>query len=231
MNSTLIDIRELEGNVAKIALDLGREFGEFGVTRDLIYDHAWQWIYDHAAVIEAAGEKYGDQWRKYVAGTLRADCRYASVVLKGRFTGIPHWITFHYTLPAIEQALYSVFREDGWLDAPLPVNSQVAPHARLPAPAGDWVTTLADVSSAVSKLSREDQRFLLRKYGIEMRTSQLSALYEVDDRAIYETQRLILNRVHNLLGGPGPRRMCNSDCTHPRREPGVLYGDPQLGAA
>lgn len=112
---------------------------------------------------------------------------------------------FWYEVGDLKTLLPSVLDPEAWLNPPQYDGEQRS--QRTPAEGNNWVTTLADVSSAFSKLDADDQLMLLDFHKYDRRNKDLAQFHEVTEATMSYRHTQALKRLQKHLGGPKPKPM------------------------
>lgn len=132
--------------------------------------------------------------------TLIDDCWYSTEVLKGFGRGSGQ-----------RGLLHLVFEQDAWLNPEVASDDPGVRTKKDPAEGGNWLATLADVSAALDKLSRNDPEahsLLVLHYKQQYTYDEIGAAMQpaVSRASVSRKIDRAVRKLQDLLGGPEPRK-------------------------
>lgn len=161
-------------------------------------DHGQRQVF---TAMRNACRKYAIRQRALARGdeTQIDDCWYSTELLKGFGRGVGQ-----------RGLLHLIFDQDAWLNPESAGEDAGVRTKKDPAEGNNWLATLADVSSALDKLSREDPdawSVLVLHYKQGFTYDEIGASMEPVVSKVTVSRRIdrAVRKVQDLLGGPQPR--------------------------
>lgn len=182
---------------------VARRYRRYTTTQDLVQE-AWVWAMEHPRKLAEflKEEEAGEQVRRL----RNALCSHLDKIgrrEKAHTLGYEPDDEFFYTLPALRDLLPEVYGHVDWTS--FAVNdSEVRPTGD-PAEGGNRMAELSDVSAALGRLAKDDQRILFLRFGAGDSVDDIAKHLQIDVGAANMRVDRALRRLQDGLGGPPPR--------------------------
>lgn len=209
----------LYGIAERVAGSVQRSFPM--LEREDLQQEALMWAVAHPGKLkEYLGIEDEERCSKMIAGAMRNDCKDAAVKQRATLRGdFMQEDDVFYPLDALKGTgrssgkrglLHHVYDTNSWTNPEKPEAG--TPRAkRDPAEGGNWLATLADVSSALDRLGRENPEaadLIEAHYRNELTYEAIGAMLypPVSRETVSKRLDRAIRKVQEILGGPKPRK-------------------------
>lgn len=200
---------DLSPVIDSIAAEYARRYSQYGLDREDLSQSAWLWLYEHPRKCAEFFENGTEQGVKLIARTLRNELHDVGEDAKAQHLGYSRDDIVYYTKAYVKSLLPSMFDEEAWLHPEQGDGERRAPSD--PATGGNWITTLADISRAYDRLSKEDRDLLAAFHRDEYSNKLLSEMFDISEQTMSYRHDRAIGRLVKHLGGPKPRPQHGSD--------------------
>lgn len=195
--------------VAQVANEFARKFHGFGADNHDFGQEFLVWMVKNEDMLVRQFEELGDErFDRYLARCLRNEASDYGLDIKAQALGYERQDLYFYSIGEVKVLLDCVFDRKKWLEPP---QSDGSRSAKRPAEGNNWVTTLADVADAFSKLKLEDQELLRDHHERGWNNRELAKLSGVSESVQSYRHGAACKRLLDKLGGPAPKPMRRSE--------------------
>jgi DNA-directed RNA polymerase specialized sigma24 family protein len=174
------------------------------IARVDLFQEAWVWRLEHPQKLaDIRGEGEEEDRVRRLRGALCSHMDRVARRYKALALGYEPEDEFFYSLPALRDRLECAYGTADWLTG-RGEEPEVKPTTD-PAEGGNRVAEMADVTSALSRLSKVDQRLLYLRFGVGDAFETIAANLAVEPEAAKKRVNRALSRLQQELGGPPPR--------------------------
>jgi DNA-directed RNA polymerase specialized sigma24 family protein len=172
------------------------------VERDDIYQEIQVWIASHEEKIEEWLED-GDHGKNKLHRAMRnAGLKYCQEE-KARVLGYKVDDLYYYDLGKIRDTLGCIWDEEAWTSPPQPVEEAKVKHKAV-SEGNNYVTTLSDISRAVSQLPKGDQLVLKWFFHDGYSADEIAVTLSSSRSAVESRVHRLVVRLQRMLGGERP---------------------------
>jgi RNA polymerase sigma factor (sigma-70 family) len=193
---------DIAANAAHIANYLRRSYPM--VEREDILQEIWLWVYSKPEKVEEYQDGTEHGRNKLLKAMRNAGIRFCQVE-KARILGYRPEDNYYYELGLIRDVLTLIWDEEAWVSPPSVIEQTKVKH-RSVSEGNNYVTTLADVSSAVKTLTLDEQRLLREHYYEGLTTAEMAENRGLSVSAIDSKLGRVVRKVQRRLGGERPQR-------------------------
>lgn len=150
-------------------------------------------------------ENDSDGYHRVLSAVLYDEGSYYARRERDAANGGSHDDHFFYTKGMIANLLPSVYSEKAWVSGPERNGARNSTKVRDVKPlneGNDWIATLADISRALSRIPREDQRTLFDRYALKTTLREQADRDDVPLSTLNYRVDAALKRLWRELGGP-----------------------------
>lgn len=182
---------------------VARRYRRYTTTQDLIQE-AWVWVLDRPKKLaEIMAEEEESERTRRLRNVL---CNHLDQVArreKAHALGYEPADEFFYPLGALRDLLPGCYGHVDWTS--FSVNDLEIRPTGDPAEGGNRVAELSDISQALGRLAKDDQRLLFLRFGAGDTIADIATEFSVEEGAANMRVDRALRRLQQEMGGPAPR--------------------------
>ena len=195
---------EHEDIINSVSQQYGARGHRYGADHDDIRQELSMWIFLHLAKLKHKAEELQESFDGWLSMTLRNLAKDHLSKLSAQAGGRDTGDQYYYSVGELKVLLPSIFDPDARMNPPK-FNGEDR-SKRDPAHGNNWLTTLADVSSAYNKLDLEDQNLLALFHRDGWRNKDLAATWDLTEAQMSWRHQQACERLLDHLGGPRPKK-------------------------
>lgn len=186
-----------EVNIA--AMGAKRRFSEY-VTFEDVEQVLWEWVMKSPKkIMRWHQEKDSDGFLHILGAVLYDEANYFGRKAKADLLGYKLGDEFYYTKGMLQKLLPSVYNRSEWSDPPKWAKTEGGGRSgKALNEGGGWMTTLADISRALSRLPKAEQRLLFERFALRREYEDLGGAASTSHGRVDAA----VSRLLDVLGGP-----------------------------
>jgi hypothetical protein len=193
----------IEDEVEAASARAGRRFAGF-VTADDVKQVLWEWVLAAPKKIARWHDEKDNEGFLHILGAVLYDeANYFGRKARADQLGYRLGDEFYYTKGMLRSLLPSVYNKSEWSDPPKWAKSESSGRSgKALNEGGGWMATMADISRALSRIPKADQRVLFERYALGVKFAAQAADDGVSVSAQHGRDEAALKRLFYELGGP-----------------------------
>lgn len=183
-----------------------------GLSWSDLQSECFAWAAAHPRKVgEYLGHEDESQGVKLLSRSMQNHCMRATQRERAAKRGYKHYDVAWYSVEQIrEDLLPALWDREAWTSPPVKDRNEGG-GGSLPNERGGWMTLLADVADAYSRLPRELKQLLLMKYGFDMTNAEVETHEGLTEDEVKKGLQRAVQAIHHRLGGERPQA-CEPGC-------------------